>query len=79
MEDYTRSLFSRIYQSYVTGGEYFTLKLSTLTKKEEPKLPAALEELENEGLAQVLSRGSAKIKIAITDKGIDFGNTFVEL
>ncbi len=74
MNKNTAKIFSRMYQSYVTGGDIYTYRYNTEAPEEVEIDKGAIHSLEEDGYLSILSMDDRKAKLAITDKGIDYGN-----
>ncbi len=74
MDKNAAKIFSRMYQSYVTGGDTYTYQYKTDAPDEIEINKGAIRLLEEEGYLKILSMGDKKARLAITDKGIDYGN-----
>ncbi len=74
MDKNAANIFSRMYQSYVTGGDTYTYQYKTDDPDEIKEKKGAIYSLEEEGYLEILSMGDKKARLAITDKGIDYGN-----
>lgn len=75
MNSYERTLLDRAYQSYVTGGDSYAFSFPTGKFAFERALYIeAAHKLESEAMLQVVSQSEKRIRIRLTDKGIDYGN-----
>lgn len=74
MDKNMSEIFSRLYQSYVTGGDTYTYQYKTDKPDEIESNKEAVRSLEEEGYLEILSMGDKKARVAITDKGIAYGN-----
>lgn len=75
MNIYERTLLDRAYQSYVTGGDSYAFSFPTGKMAfERPLYIEAAEKLEAEGMLVVVSQSEKRIRIRLTDNGIDYGN-----
>jgi hypothetical protein len=75
MNKYGEIIMDRAYQSYVTGGDSYTFNYPQGKKAFEKAIYVeAIEELEKEGMLEVVSRTEKRMRLRLTDKGIDFGN-----
>ncbi len=75
MNKYALTIMDRAYQSFVTGGDTYTFNYPQ-GKKAFEKQPfiEAIEALEADGMLVVTLRNEKRIRLKLTDKGIDFGN-----
>ncbi len=75
MNKYEETILDRAYQSYVTGGDSYTFNYPQGKKAfEKASYVEAIEKLEEEGMLIIASRTEKRMRIKLTDKGIDFGN-----
>lgn len=70
-------ILSRLYQSYVMGGDSYNF----LYKTEKPDIinayKTAIASLESKGLIEVVFQSDRKTRMKITDAGIEYGNTLL--
>lgn len=75
MNSYEENIMDRAYQSFVMGGDVFTLNFPTGKKAYEKQLYVeAAQNLEKEGMLEIGSITEKRMRMRITEKGIDFGN-----
>lgn len=75
MNSYEENIMDRAYQSFVMGGDVFTLNFPTGKKAYEKQLYVeAAQTLEKEGMVEIGSITEKRMRMRITEKGIDFGN-----
>lgn len=75
MNSYEENIMDRAYQSFVMGGDVFTLNFPTGKKAYEKQLYVeAAQNLEKEGMVEIGSITEKRMRMRITEKGIDFGN-----
>lgn len=73
--DRTESLiFSRLYQSYLTGGDTYSFNYKTDDVDKINAYQNAIKNLEVSGYITVLFQSDKKSRISLTDKGIDYAN-----
>ena len=75
MNKYAETIMDRVYQSFVTGGDCYTFNYPQ-GKRAFEKQPyiEAIESLEADGMVEITLRNEKRIRLKLTDKGIDFGN-----
>jgi hypothetical protein len=75
MNKYKETILDRAYQSYVTGGDSYTFNYPTGKKAFEKDLYVkAIKELEADGMLTIASVGEKRMRLKLTDAGIDYGN-----
>ncbi len=75
MNKYEEIIMDRAYQSYVTGGDTYSFTYPDGKKAfERPLYEEAIKKLEADGMLVVASLGEKRVRLRLTDKGIDFGN-----
>lgn len=74
MDKYEDEILSRLYQSYVMGGDIYSYLYKTENPLEKEIKKRAIKLLEEKGYLEILSLGDKKARIAITDAGIEYGN-----
>lgn len=77
MDEFTSVLFERAYQSYLTGGDIYCIKLQKLNPRTLEKYEKSLKYLEDKDLITVLNKSDTKIRLVITEEGINFGNSMI--
>lgn len=74
MINMAKKIFSRVYQSYLTGGDTYTYYYKTDDDNELSQISEALKELENNGLIDIIHIGDKKARMCITSEGITYGS-----
>ncbi len=74
MSDTAKIIFSRVYQSYLTGGDAYSFYYKTENENKINEINKAINELENTGLVEIIHQNSKKTKMCITSEGITYGN-----
>ncbi len=74
MDKYEEEILSRLYQSYVMGGDVYSYAYNTENAHKVEIKKGAIKLLEEKGYLEILSLGDKKARIAITDAGIEYGN-----
>lgn len=67
-------IFSRVYQSYLTGGDTYTYYYKTDDEQQIQEISDAVKELEKNGLVDIIHQNPKKIRMSITPNGISYGN-----
>lgn len=67
-------IFSRVYQSYLTGGDTYTYYFKTDNEDEIQDIINALDSLKEHGLVDILHQSNKKARMCITHDGISYGN-----
>lgn len=67
-------IFSRVYQSYLTGGDTYTYYYKTDDEQKIQEISNAVKELEKNGLVDIIHQNTKKIRMSITSDGISYGN-----
>lgn len=75
MNKVTSTIFERAYQSYLCGGDVYTYRFESKSSLMTKKYNDAIKYLENEGLVVVEFMSEDKVKLTLTDKGIEYGNS----
>lgn len=75
MNKLTKNIFERAYQSYLSGGDVYTYKFSSNSDIMKEKYNKAIQYLEENDLIIVKFRSEDKVKIVLTEAGIDYGNS----
>lgn len=65
----------RAYQSYLYGGDVYTYRFESDSRPKRMKYDKALKYIEENGLAEIKARTDEKVKLSLTDKGIEYGNS----
>ncbi len=71
-------IFSRLYQSYVMGGDSYSFLYKTDDENKIRHYKTTIDALENKGLLKILFQSDKKTRMALTDKGIDYGNSIID-
>lgn len=75
MNSYEENILDRAYQSFVMGGDVFTLNFPTGKKAYERQLYIdAAKSLEKQSRVEIVSCTEKRMRMRITENGIDFGN-----
>lgn len=75
MNKYALTIMDRAYQSYVTGGDSYTFTYPYGKNAfERPLFADAIEQLVADGMLEIASQSEKRMRLRLTDKGIDFGN-----
>jgi hypothetical protein len=75
MNNYEQTIMDRAYQSYVTGGDSYTFNYPVGKKAFERAIYVeTIEKLEKDGMLEIVSVGEKRMRLRLTDKGIDYGN-----
>lgn len=75
MNKITSTIFERAYQSYLCGGDVYTYRFESKSPLMTKKYNDAIKCLENEGLVVVKFMSEDKVRLTLTDKGIEYGNS----
>lgn len=75
MNKVTSTIFERAYQSYLCGGDVYTYRFESKSPLMTKKYNDAIKYLENEGLVVVKFMSEDKVRLTLTDKGIEYGNS----
>lgn len=74
MIDTAKKIFSRVYQSYLMGGDMYTYYYKANNENELHNILEALKELEENGLIDIIHLGNKKARMCITSEGITYGS-----
>ena len=74
MKSLSKTIFNRAYQSYLMGGDTYTYFYKNSKNEDREKADEAVAELEEMGLVEVIFKGERKIKMTVTEDGINYGN-----
>lgn len=75
MNKISKEIFERAYQSYLCGGDIYTYRFSSNSKLMLSKYNNAIKYLEENNLIEVKFLSEDKVKISLTEKGIEEGNS----
>lgn len=75
MNKITKTIFERAYQSYLCGGDTYTYKFESNSNIMKEKYNNSIKYLEDNNLINVKFRSEDKVKITLTEDGIDYGNS----
>lgn len=74
MNNIEKEIFQRAYQSYLCGSDNYSYKFADMSPNMLKKYNSAIKGLEAEGLITINYQSEDKVKMLITEKGIDYGN-----
>ncbi len=74
MTNTAQKIFSRVYQSYLMGGDMYTYYYKANNENELSNILKSLKELEENGLIDIIHLGNKKARICITSEGITYGS-----
>lgn len=74
MDTLAKTIFERAYQSYLCGSDNYSYKFSSKSPSMISKYNKAIKYLLDNELIIVNFRSDDKVKMTITEKGIDYGN-----
>lgn len=77
MDKLTNIIFERAYQSYLTGGDTYCIKLSSSNPRTIEQYDKALEFLEEQDLIHVVYKSDKKIRLSLTDEGVKYGSSHI--
>jgi len=69
-----KEIFQRAYQSYLCGSDSYSYKFASLSSNMLRKYDSAVNNLESDGLITIKHKSDDRVKLFITEKGIDYGN-----
>ncbi len=75
MNKITTTIFERAYQSYLCGGDVYTYRFESKSPLMTKKYNEAIKYLEDNELVIVKFMSEDKVRLSLTDKGIDYGNS----
>lgn len=75
MDKITETIMKRAYQSYLCGGDVYTYKFESESKPMRIKYDKAIKYLEENNLAVIKFRSDDKVRLSLTDEGIEYGNS----
>ncbi len=74
MNNLEKEIFQRAYQSYLCGSDNYSYKFASTSPNMIKKYLSAIKNLEKEELITINFQSEDKVKMLITEKGIDYGN-----
>lgn len=75
MNKVTQTIFDRAYQSYLCGGDIYTYRFESKSILMTKKYNDALDLLTSKNLVEVKFKSDNKVKLALTEEGIVYGNS----
>lgn len=75
MNKITMTIFERAYQSYLCGGDVYTYRFESKSPLMTKKYSEAIKYLEDNELVIIKFMSSDKVRLSLTEKGIDYGNS----
>lgn len=75
MNKITTTIFERAYQSYLCGGDVYTYRFESKSSIMLKKYNDAVKYLEDNELIEVKFISEDKVRLSLTEKGIDYGNS----
>ena len=75
MNKITTTIFERAYQSYLCGGDVYTYRFESKSPLMMKKYTDAVKYLEDNEFVIVKLMSEDKVKLTLTDKGIEYGNS----
>nr|WP_317359267.1 hypothetical protein [uncultured Tyzzerella sp.] len=75
MNKITTTIFERAYQSYLCGGDVYTYRFESKSSIMTKKYNEAIKYLEDNELVIVKFKSEDKVRLVLTDKGIEYGNS----
>lgn len=75
MNKLAKIIFERTYQSYLSGGESYIYKFSSNSEIMQIKYDKALKYLKESDLINIELKTESKVKLILTNKGIEYGNS----
>lgn len=75
MNKIATEIFERAYQSYLCGGDIYTYRFSSKSEIMLKKYNEAINYLKENELIEVKFISSDKVKLNLTQKGIEYGNS----
>lgn len=75
MNKITTTIFERAYQSYLCGGDVYTYRFESKSHIMTKKYNDAIKYLEDNELVIVKFKSEDKVRLTLTDKGIEYGNS----
>ena len=75
MNKITTTIFERAYQSYLCGGDIYTYRFEFKSPLMTKKYTDSIKYLEDNDLIIVKFMSEDKVRLVLTDKGIEYGNS----
>lgn len=75
MNKITMTIFERAYQSYLCGADVYTYRFESKSPLMTKKYSEAIKYLEDNELVIIKFMSSDKVRLSLTEKGIDYGNS----
>lgn len=75
MNKITTTIFERAYQSYLCGGDVYTYRFESKSPLMTKKYEDAIKYLEENNLVKVKFKSEDKVRLVLTDEGIEYGNS----
>ena len=75
MNKVTTTIFGSAYQSYLCGGDVYTYRFESKSPLMTKKYNDAIKYLEDNELVIVKFMSEDKVRLTLTDKGIEYGNS----
>ncbi len=75
MNKITTTIFERAYQSYLCGGDIYTYRFESKSSLMIKKYTDAIKYLEDNELVIVKFMSKDKVRLTLTSKGIEYGNS----
>lgn len=79
MDNMEKYIFSRCYQSYLTGGDIYSFSYKNEDTNKIPEYKKAIKSLEDKGYITIIYDSEKKTRMALTNEGIDHGNSVFSL
>ena len=75
MNKITTTIFERAYQSYLCGGDVYTYRFESKSPLMMKKYTDAIKYLEDNELVIVKFMSKDKVRLTLTNKGIEYANS----
>ncbi len=75
MNKITTTIFERAYQSYLCGGDVYTYRFESKSPLMMKKYTDAIKYLEDNELVIVKFMSEDKVRLTLTNKGIEYANS----
>ena len=79
MNNLEKEIFQRAYQSYLCGSDNYSYKFASTSENMLKKYNSAIKNLEKEGFITINFKSEDKVKMLITEKGIEYGNFSLDM